>query len=90
VFAFVRRKNVGLSVHDEKTDEEEIQAAINKAAALVRETSAIELSEYTSTTDISPWPGRYVIFWEIVNSRYNPSIVQRTPQELFKCVVEPY
>lgn len=69
VFAFVRRKNVALSLDDEQTDEEELQAAVTKAATILRQTSSMDLVDYTSTTEVSPLPGRYVLFWELVDSR---------------------
>lgn len=64
----MRRKNVILSVHSDKTDEEELQAVVNKASELIAGT-AMELSDYTSTADVTSLPGRYVIFWEMTNSR---------------------
>ncbi|KAG0567623.1 hypothetical protein KC19_7G149200 [Ceratodon purpureus] len=70
VFAFVRRISVVLSVHADKTDEKELQDVVSKAKALLKsESSAMELSDYTSTTDVSSLPGRYIIFWEMADSR---------------------
>jgi len=70
VFAFVRRTNVILSVHSDKTDEEELQAVVDQAAKLLREAQpAMELSDYTAASDVSSLPGRYVIFLEMVDSR---------------------
>lgn len=67
VYEFVRRKNVILSVHTDKTDEEELQGVVNKAAKLLKGT-AMELSDYTSSPDITSLPGRYRIFWEMTDS----------------------
>lgn len=67
IFEFVRRKNVILSVHVDKTDEEELQLVVNRAAALLAGTG-MELADYTSMADVSNLPGRYVIFWEMANS----------------------
>lgn len=68
VYEFVRRKNVILSVHTDKTDEEELQAVVDKACKLLKGT-AMELSDYTSTSDFTTLPGSYRIFWELTNSR---------------------
>jgi len=68
VYEFVRRKNVILSVHTDKTDEEELQGVVNKAAELLKGT-AMELTDYTSTADITSLPGRYRIFWEMTETR---------------------
>uniref|UniRef100_A0A7I4CJG6 Uncharacterized protein n=1 Tax=Physcomitrium patens TaxID=3218 RepID=A0A7I4CJG6_PHYPA len=67
VFEFVRRKNVILSVHTDKTDEKELQSVVNLATEALAGTG-MELSDYTSTADVSTLPGRYVIFWEMVDS----------------------
>jgi hypothetical protein len=68
VLEFVCRKNVILSVHTDKTDEKELQAVVNKASKLLAGTP-MELGDYTSTADVTSLPGRYVIFWEMTNSR---------------------
>jgi hypothetical protein len=70
VVAFARRKSVTLSVHHDKTDEEDLQSVVMLAAALLRESSSMELSDYSSTSDVSSLPGRYVVFWEMWDSRY--------------------
>ena len=71
VFAFVRRMNVILSKHSDKTDEEELQTVVDKAAKLLREAQpAMELSDYIAASNVSSLPGRYVIFLEMVDSRY--------------------
>ncbi|KAG0589054.1 hypothetical protein KC19_2G288100 [Ceratodon purpureus] len=70
LFAFVRRLSVVLSVHVEKTDEEELQAAVDNVAAILKESNvASEICDYTCTTDVSSNPGRYVIFCEMLDSR---------------------
>ncbi|XP_057481786.1 probable indole-3-acetic acid-amido synthetase GH3.1 [Actinidia eriantha] len=64
-FEFVRRKNVLLSIDSDKTDEAELQKAIENASVLLREfdTSVVE---YTSYADTEMIPGHYVIFWELM------------------------
>nr|ADK27716.1 GH3 [Dimocarpus longan] len=73
-FHFVRRKNVLLSIDSDKTDEAELQSAVQNASQLLREfnTSVVEYTSYADTTTI---PGHYVIFWELLvkDSANSPS-----------------
>ncbi|XP_057449578.1 probable indole-3-acetic acid-amido synthetase GH3.1 [Lotus japonicus] len=64
-FRFVRRKNVLLSIDSDKTDESELQRAIENAEQLLKEfkTSVVE---YTSFADTKSIPGHYVIYWELL------------------------
>ncbi|KAI3411331.1 uncharacterized protein J3R85_018119 [Psidium guajava] len=64
-FRFVRRKNVLLSIDSDKTDESELQKAVESASALLREfnTSVVEYTSYANTKTI---PGHYVIYWELL------------------------
>ncbi|KAI5581863.1 hypothetical protein POPTR_007G050300v4 [Populus trichocarpa] len=64
-FRFVRRKNVLLSIESDKTDEAELQKAIDNASLLLREfnTSVVEYTSYAETKII---PGHYVIYWELL------------------------
>ncbi|XP_058191189.1 probable indole-3-acetic acid-amido synthetase GH3.1 [Rhododendron vialii] len=64
-FHFVRRKNVLLSIDADKTDEAELQKAVDNASELLREfkTSVVE---YTSFADTRTIPGHYVIYWELL------------------------
>jgi len=68
IFEFVQRKDVILSIHADKTDEKELQAVTNKACKLL-EGTPLELADYTSTGDITSFPGHYILFWEMVDSR---------------------
>nr|ADK27717.1 GH3 [Dimocarpus longan] len=80
-FRFVRRKNVLLSIDSDKTDEAELQKAIDNASLLLKQfdTSVIEYTSYADTTTI---PGHYVIFWELlVKDPSNPP----TDEVLSKC-----
>ncbi|GMI66042.1 hypothetical protein like AT2G14960 [Hibiscus trionum] len=63
-FRFIRRKNVLLSIDFDKTDESELQQAIENASILLKEynTSVVEYTSYADTEDI---PGHYVIYWEL-------------------------
>ncbi|GAV58781.1 GH3 domain-containing protein [Cephalotus follicularis] len=64
-FRFIRRKNVLLSIESDKTDEEELQNAIDNASKLLEEfnTSVVEYTSYANTGVI---PGHYVIYWELL------------------------
>ncbi|KAF3435510.1 hypothetical protein FNV43_RR22599 [Rhamnella rubrinervis] len=64
-FHFVRRKNVLLSIDSDKTDEAELQRAVENASQLLSKfnTSVVEYTSYADTTTI---PGHYVIYWELL------------------------
>lgn len=64
-FHFVRRKNVLLSIDSDKTDEAELQKAVENASQLLSKfnTSVVEYTSYADTTTI---PGHYVIYWELL------------------------
>ncbi|KAL3346389.1 hypothetical protein AABB24_025037 [Solanum stoloniferum] len=64
-FKFVRRKNVLLSIDSDKTDESELQTAIENATALLHPYDTT-LVEYTSFADTKTIPGHYVIYWELL------------------------
>ncbi|KAE8695378.1 putative indole-3-acetic acid-amido synthetase GH3.8 [Hibiscus syriacus] len=63
-FRFIRRKNVLLSIDFDKTDESELQQAIENASVLLKEFNT-SVVEYTSYADTKHIPGRYVIYWEL-------------------------
>ncbi|KAL1557919.1 putative indole-3-acetic acid-amido synthetase GH3.1 [Salvia divinorum] len=63
-FRFVRRKNVLLSVDSDKTDEAELQAAVEKASGLLGKATSVV--EYTSYAETKTAPGHYVIYWELM------------------------
>ncbi|KAG6470861.1 hypothetical protein ZIOFF_071941 [Zingiber officinale] len=64
-FRFVRRKNVLLSIESDKTDEAELQRAVEIASALLRPYDATVV-EYTSHAYTKSIPGHYVIYWELL------------------------
>ncbi|XP_062211609.1 indole-3-acetic acid-amido synthetase GH3.8-like [Phragmites australis] len=64
-FRFVRRKNVLLSIESDKTDEAELQRAVERASALLRPHGAAVV-EYTSHACTKSIPGHYVIYWELL------------------------
>ncbi|EXB28722.1 hypothetical protein L484_009408 [Morus notabilis] len=73
-FRFVRRKNVLLSIDSDKTDEAELQTAIQNASVLLKEFNT-SVVEYTSFADTKTIPGHYVIYWELLakDSANSPS-----------------
>ncbi|KAL5556857.1 hypothetical protein UlMin_039093 [Ulmus minor] len=73
-FRFVRRKNVLLSIDSDKTDEAELQKAIDNASLLLKEFNT-SVVEYTSYGDTKSIPGHYVIYWELLvkDSANSPS-----------------
>lgn len=73
-FHFVRRKNVLLSIDSDKTDEAELQKAVDNASKLLREVNT-SVVEYTSFADTKTIPGHYVIYWELLvkDSANSPS-----------------
>ncbi|KAF2293514.1 hypothetical protein GH714_002372 [Hevea brasiliensis] len=73
-FHFVRRKNVLLSIDSDKTDETELQKAVENASQLLREFNT-SVVEYTSYADVKTIPGHYVIYWELLikDSTNSPS-----------------
>ncbi|KAJ0097267.1 hypothetical protein Patl1_28590 [Pistacia atlantica] len=64
-FRFIRRKNVLLSIDSDKTDEAELQNAIDNASLLLKEFNT-SVVEYTSFADTTTIPGHYVIYWELL------------------------
>ncbi|KAK9749547.1 hypothetical protein RND81_02G133700 [Saponaria officinalis] len=69
-FKFIRRKNVLLSIDSDKTDESELQKAIDNASKLLQpyNTSVIEYTSYADTKSI---PGHYVIYLELLTKGSN-------------------
>ncbi|KAL6494661.1 hypothetical protein OROGR_031461 [Orobanche gracilis] len=66
-FHFVRRKNVLLSIDSDKTDEAELQTAVENASELLRKFNT-NVAEYTSFADTQTIPGHYVIYWEMLTN----------------------
>ncbi|XP_057788186.1 probable indole-3-acetic acid-amido synthetase GH3.1 [Salvia miltiorrhiza] len=66
-FQFVRRKNVLLSIDSDKTDEAELQSAVDSASEVLREYNT-SVVEYTSYADTATIPGHYVVYWELLGS----------------------
>ncbi|KAL8168405.1 hypothetical protein V2J09_009904 [Rumex salicifolius] len=67
-FQFVRRKNVLLSIDSDKTDEAELQKAVDSASLLLRQSSDAYIAEYTTYADTKTIPGNYVVYMELMMS----------------------
>jgi auxin responsive GH3 family protein len=67
-FQFVGRKSVLLSVDADKTDEAELQHAVERASALLRPHGAAVL-DYTSRACTASIPGHYVVYWELPDTQ---------------------
>ncbi|CAL4904362.1 unnamed protein product [Urochloa decumbens] len=64
---FVRRSSVVLSIESDKTDEADLQRAVDRAAALLhRRHDGVTVLDYTSRTCTETIPGHYVIYWELL------------------------
>uniref|UniRef100_A0ACD5V105 Uncharacterized protein n=1 Tax=Avena sativa TaxID=4498 RepID=A0ACD5V105_AVESA len=88
-FQFVRRKNVLLSIESDKTDEAELQRAVERAAALLGPHGA-SVAEYTSQACTKSIPGHYVIYWELLatggGAGAKPAVVEK--ETLDRCCLE--
>lgn len=63
-FRFICRRNVLLSIDNDKTNEEDLHKSITVAKKLLEPYNAL-LVEYTTYADTSTLPGHYVLYWEI-------------------------
>ncbi|CAN6199661.1 unnamed protein product [Urochloa humidicola] len=88
-FRFVRRKNVLLSIESDKTDEAELQRAVERASALLRPHGATVV-EYTSQAYTKSIPGHYVIYWELLaaNARSPGAGAAVDKETLDRCCLE--
>lgn len=88
--AYVRRRNVLLSINTDKTDEKELYHVINQACKILREGN-LDLLDFTSHADHSSRPGHYTIFWELKDSTYlEDSILSRCCIALDSSFNDPY
>ncbi|KAL1832915.1 hypothetical protein ACET3Z_002566 [Daucus carota] len=76
-FRFICRRNVVLSIDNDKTNEEDLHKSITVAKKLLEPYNAL-LVEYTSYAETSSVPGHYVIYWEIIqcSSALSSSLVK--------------
>ncbi|KAL9840781.1 putative indole-3-acetic acid-amido synthetase GH3.1 [Arabidopsis thaliana] len=84
-FHFVRRKNVLLSIDSDKTDESELQKAVENASSILHEECGSRVAEYTSYADTSTIPGHYVLYWELL---VRDGARQPSHETLTRCCLE--
>ncbi|CAM8918897.1 unnamed protein product [Rhodiola kirilowii] len=85
-FRFARRKNVLLSIDSDKTDEPELQKAVENAAKLLKPYKT-SVAEYTSYADTKTIPGHYVIYWELL-SKNSVEPIEIPVEVLDRCCLE--
>ncbi|XP_031407685.1 putative indole-3-acetic acid-amido synthetase GH3.9 isoform X2 [Punica granatum] len=83
-FRFICRRNVVLSIDNDKTNEEDLHKSITAAKKLLEPYGAL-LVEYTSYADTLSVPGHYVLYWEI---RHHPSAVNNLVIEIDSDVLQ--
>lgn len=69
-FRFICRRNVVLSIDNDKTNEEDLHKSVSVAKKLLEPYNAL-LVEYTSFADTSRLPGHYVLYWEILHLNHH-------------------
>ncbi|CAA7035872.1 unnamed protein product [Microthlaspi erraticum] len=84
-FKFIRRKNVLLSIESDKTDEAELQKAVENASRLLAE-KGTRVVEYTSYADTKTIPGHYVIYWELLGRDQTNTLP--SDEVMAKCCLE--
>ncbi|KFK30362.1 hypothetical protein AALP_AA7G251400 [Arabis alpina] len=84
-FKFIRRKNVLLSIESDKTDEAELQKAVENASKLFAG-QGTRVIEYTSYADTKTIPGHYVIYWELLGRDQSNALP--SDEVMAKCCLE--
>ncbi|PIN00789.1 hypothetical protein CDL12_26711 [Handroanthus impetiginosus] len=85
-FRFICRRNVVLSIDNDKTNEEDLHRSITAAAKSLLEPRHALLVEYTSYADTSSVPGHYVIYWEI-NNKIHPNAPPISGEVVKECCI---
>ena len=83
-FKFICRRNVILSLDNDKTSEEDLHQSITVAKNLL-EPHNVLLLEYTSYADASTVPGHYVLYWEI--GRVGQRTLPKLDEVLRECCI---
>ncbi|TVT99494.1 hypothetical protein EJB05_55163, partial [Eragrostis curvula] len=65
-FSFVRRRNVLLFIDSDKTDEAELQRAVERASSALLRPQGAAVLDYTSRACTDNIPGHYVVYWELL------------------------
>lgn len=82
-FRFVRRKDMVISVNDEKTTEEDIVHAMNRVTAIL-DSEGLILMGFTCKPDISSFPGHYVFYLELKAKNFD-GIVKLDNSVMVEC-----
>ncbi|KAJ9696471.1 hypothetical protein PVL29_008612 [Vitis rotundifolia] len=85
-FRFICRRNVVLSIDNDKTNEEDLHRSITIAKKLLEPYNAL-LVEYTSYADTSSLPGHYVLYWEITHCISTDSPTPLDSKVLEECCI---
>ncbi|KAL2945420.1 putative indole-3-acetic acid-amido synthetase GH3.9 [Bienertia sinuspersici] len=80
-FKFICRKNVALSLDNDKTSEDDLHKSVTIAKKLLEPHNAM-LLEYTSFADPSTVPGHYVLYWEIRHINNNNHVIDNGISDL--------
>lgn len=85
---FIRRDSVVLSIDMDKTNEEDLFNAVNRAKLIIN-SSGLMLTDFTSHGDISTIPGHYVIYWEVEDKREDKTKQMELNEDAFSecCLV---
>ncbi|KAL6640849.1 hypothetical protein ACP70R_021972 [Stipagrostis hirtigluma subsp. patula] len=67
-FRFVRRRGVILSVDVDKTDEAELQSAVERASSALLRPRGAAVLDYTARACAESVPGHYVVYWELTTT----------------------
>ncbi|KAL5983798.1 hypothetical protein ACLOJK_017890 [Asimina triloba] len=86
-FKFICRRNIVLSIDNDKTNEEDLHNSITIARKLLESHDAL-LVEYTSYAETSTIPGHYVLFWEI--TAYNTNTTRNVINGGGAAAVQPH
>lgn len=65
---FICRRNLVLSINIDKNSEQDLQLAVDRAAAKALAAEKLEVVDYTSYADMSSDPAHYVVFFELNNA----------------------
>ncbi|EOA20217.1 hypothetical protein CARUB_v10000528mg [Capsella rubella] len=82
-FHFVGRQKVVLSIDMDKTSEEDLLKAVTNAKLLL-EPHDLMLMDFTSRVESSPFPGHYVLYWEL-GSKVKDAKLEPNPNVLEEC-----
>lgn len=70
-----------LSIDMDKTNEEDLFNAVNRAK-LILDSSYIMLIDFTSYADISIIPGHYMVYWEVIDKQEDKKKKKKKHMEL--------